>query len=208
MPVITIDPTETLPPGSVSVGATNWNGGLEATTHLIGLGHRRIAFLGGPTSSVPSMERYQGYLSALAMHGVSRDEALATFGPFAYETGLREGRRLLSLPEGERPTAVFAASDTTAIGVCEAARERGLMIPTDLSVVGFDDCDIASWTTPGLTTVHQPLALMGGEAVRMVLNHAEGQLLQSAAPVQLTTTLTVRASTAPPTCQGTPPRSS
>ncbi|MDU0348735.1 LacI family DNA-binding transcriptional regulator [Actinomyces sp. MRS3W] len=198
LPVVLIDPSGNQERGVASIGATNWNGGLEATEYLIGLGHERIAHIGGPRDSVPARERHQGYLSALQMHSLPTDDTLVSSGPFTYDNGLRQGRMLLSLPESKRPTAVFAASDTTALGFYEAVREAGLRIPEDFSVVGFDDTDMAGWAAPRLTTVRQPLFRMGQEAVRMIVDNHRGRPLLTTTPVRLSTRLVIRDSATAP----------
>ncbi|MCI6411818.1 LacI family DNA-binding transcriptional regulator [Schaalia hyovaginalis] len=194
---LAIDPASPPPAGTASIGATNWNGGVEATQHLIALGHRRIAFVKGPEDSVPGHERFEGYLSALRMNRIPYEPNLVTGDEYSYENGLTAGRSLLSGPKRERPTAIFASNDVTAIGVFEAARELGIRIPEELSVIGFDDTDLARWTTPALTTVHQPLVEMGARAVRTVLLMTKEADGAASAPIQLTTRLVVRNSTAP-----------
>lgn len=200
LPLVVIDPANALPPHVASIGATNWNGGVEATQHLLDLGHKRIAFIRGTTGSVPSAERLQGYLSALGMRGMAPDPQLIVGDEFSYAAGSRAARDLLSLPQGIRPTAIFASADSLALGVYEAAHEHGLSIPKDLSVVGFDDSMIAEITTPGLTTVRQPLEDMGAAAVRYLVDVGKGRPTTTG-PLRLATRLVIRASTAPP-----PPR--
>ena len=198
LPLVAIDPANALPPTVMSIGATNWNGGVEAAQHLIDQGHRRIGFVKGPPESVPATERLQGYVSALHMNGLSLDSALVVDGGYTHELGLRAGRELLSRPEGERPTAIFAPCDPTAMGVCEAARQLGIQVPQELSVVGFDDTILAGLAVPGLTTVHQPLQGMGAAAVRRLLDVAAGRPVEPG-HVRLATRLVVRHSTAPVT---------
>lgn len=193
---VAIDPATPPPPGTVSIGATNWNGGVAATQHLISLGHRRIAFVKGPTDSVPCHERFEGYMSALRMNGIRYEPGLVQGHDFSYENGLEVGRALLSMPPDLAPTAVFTANDTAAIGVYEAARELGIRIPEDLSVIGFDDTDIARWATPALTTVHQPLLEMGAQAVHAILSITNGEVSAPSGPIQLLTRLVERNSTA------------
>lgn len=193
--LVVVDPLGPLPETVTSVGATNWTGGLQATEHLLGLGHRRIACAGGSKSSAPARERLYGFRSAMENAGVPVDPALVRDVGFTYESGLRMGMQLLALPDP--PTAIFAGSDPSAMGVLEAARRARLRVPEDLSVVGFDDTQIAAWSSPQLTTVRQPLAEMGWVALRTALRLAsERPLLEH--PVQLATTLVVRASTASP----------
>ncbi|GGC88736.1 LacI family transcriptional regulator [Tersicoccus solisilvae] len=193
-PLVVMDPSTSTPAGVRSVGATNWRGGMQATEHLLGLGHRRIAFVGAPFASTPGEERRAGYAAALAAAGLPVDPRLTVPGSFRFEDGLAV-TGLLRGPEP--PTAVFGASDAVALGVLEAARREGLRVPADLSVIGFDDSYAASSASPPLTTINQPLAEMGHVAVRAALAGVRGEVATSA-PVQLGTRLVVRASTAPP----------
>ncbi|EID56039.1 transcriptional regulator [Saccharomonospora xinjiangensis XJ-54] len=194
VPLVVIDPLNLPRVDVTSVGATNFSGGLSATEHLLSLGHRRIGFVGGPVRAACGQARLHGYRAALEKAGVSPDTDLALHGAFSYPAGLEMGNRLLEAPEP--PTAVFAASDTTALGVIEAARRRGLRVPDDLSVVGFDDTILASLATPALTVVRQPLPDMGRVALRTLLRLAAGESLDSH-HVELATQLVVRDSTAP-----------
>lgn len=195
---IAIDPASPPPEGTTSIGATNWNGGLAATEHLIGLGHRRIAFIRGGANSVPAQERFEGYVSALRQHRIDLDPAMVLGEGFTYENGRDSARTLLSRPESLRPTAIVSSNDVIAIGVYEAARELGLSIPFDLSVVGFDDTDLARWSAPRLTTIHQPLHEMGVQAVRTILAMTREADQSRFNPIQLTTHLVERHSTAAP----------
>jgi LacI family transcriptional regulator, galactose operon repressor len=189
------DPTADPDRGSPTIGATNWAGGMSATQHLLGLGHRRIALIAGPQRLLCSRARLDGYRSALESAGVTVDAALIVEGDFRHRSGFEAGRRLLGLPE--RPTAVFAASDQMAFGLYEAVRQAGLRIPEDLSVVGFDDLPETRWSSPPLTTVRQPLAEMGALAARTALRLVRGEPLEGP-HVELATDLLVRQSTAPP----------
>ncbi|MGV8846444.1 substrate-binding domain-containing protein [Tessaracoccus sp.] len=200
LPLVALDPANALPPHIASIGATNWSEGVDATQHLLDLGHRRIAFIRGTTGSVPSNERLQGYLSALGMRGMAPDTRLIVGDDFSHAAGKRAADDLLALPEKIRPTAIFASSDSLALGVYESAHEHGFSIPQDLSVVGFDDSMIAEITTPGLTTVRQPLEDMGGAAVRYLVDVRKGRPTTSG-PLRLATQLVTRASTAPPPTQ-------
>jgi LacI family transcriptional regulator len=195
MPVVVIDPLN-LPSARVtSVGSTNFAGGLLATQHLLDLGHRRIAYLGGPAAAACNQARMHGYRGAMEAGGVPVPDGYERTGRFSYEHGIAGGAALLDLPDP--PTAVFAGSDETALGVIEAARVRGLRIPEDLSVVGFDDTPVARLAAPPLTTVRQPLREMGAVAVRTALRLAAGERVDSH-HVELATELVVRQSTAPP----------
>ena len=192
-PVVLVDPGAQPVAGVPSIGAGNWTGGLAATEHLIRLGHRRIGTITGRLGAPCGRQRLDGYRAALGRAGLVADPALIAEGDFEYESARRSADAMLRLPDP--PTALFAASDQQAMGVYEAARRHGLRVPDDLSVVGFDDIPTAGWMSPPLTTVRQPLAEMAVLAVRMLLAGDAGPVRERA---ELTTTLVVRASTAPP----------
>jgi LacI family transcriptional regulator len=195
IPLVVIDPVNPPPPDVPSVGATNWAGGLAATEHLLGLGHRRIGAIAGPSDYLCSRARIDGYRSGLERAGIRFDPALVRNGDFEHEGGFIRGGELLDMPHP--PTAIFAGSDQQAFGVYEAARQRGLRVPQDLSLVGFDELPIARWVSPPLTTVRQPLAEMGRAAAQMLGELIEGLSLRSTR-VELSTELIVRESTAAP----------
>ncbi|GII59128.1 transcriptional regulator [Planotetraspora thailandica] len=195
IPFVVVDPEGEPAPGVASVGATNWHGGLAATRHLLELGHTRIGVIGGPADMLCSRARIDGYRAALETAGVEPDPELIRFGDFLVNSGRDHGHSLLSLPNP--PTAIFAGSDLQAFGVFEAARQRGLRVPDDLSVVGFDDLPLARSAWPPLTTVRQPLQEMAALAARMVLALGRRETLE-ARRVELATDLIVRESTAPP----------
>jgi len=193
---VVVDHRGELGPDVPSVGATNWAGGRAATEHLLSLGHRRIAVIGGPPSHASSNERVAGYRAAMAGSGVAADEALVRMGPFDEEAGYAQARALLDLPRP--PTAIFASCDRQAMGVYNAVRAGGLTVPHHISVVGFDDVPLAALVSPALTTVRQPLREMGRVATTMLLRQIAGEPLDSQR-VELATTLIVRASSSPPT---------
>jgi LacI family transcriptional regulator len=196
VPYVLIDPAAELPdPKVATVGATNWAGGLAATRHLLGLGHRRIAVIGGPVAMLCSRARISGYVEALASAGVEIDPALVRNGSFHHIGGYQAARELFEL--AEPPTAIFACSDEQAFGVAEAARVTGRRVPEDLSVVGFDDIPISRWFSPPLTTVRQPLAEMGRIAAEMLSTMIDGREPHGR-QVELATELVVRSSTGPP----------
>jgi len=195
IPLVMVDPANLPEPDLPSVGATNWAGGIAATDHLVELGHRRIGAITGPMEYLCSLARIDGYRSALERAGLPFDPSLVQHGDFMHEGGLTRGGDLLDL--SDRPTAIFAGSDQQALGVYEAARQRGLRIPEDLSVVGFDDLPVGRWVSPPLTTVRQPLTEMGQAAAEMLGTLIEGQPLASRR-IELATELVVRGSTAAP----------
>jgi DNA-binding LacI/PurR family transcriptional regulator len=192
IPLIVIDPPEEPGEGIRSVGTTNWQGGMTATRHLVELGHRRIGVIGGPGDLWSSRARLAGYRAALLAAGLAVDEALVRRDEFTVPGGKMQARQLLAL--GEPPTAIVAGNDNQAFGVLQALGERGLRAPDDMSVIGFDDVPVATWATPALTTVHQPLAAMAATAFRMLRSHATAG---PAEPhhIELATTLVIRDST-------------
>jgi DNA-binding LacI/PurR family transcriptional regulator len=195
VPLVVIDPPEE-PAGSTrSVGTTNWQGGLTATRHLIDLGHRRIAAIGGPDGLWSCHARLDGYRSALRRAGLPVDENLVRSGELCAEDGRRLAGELLAA--ADPPTAIIAANDAQAFGVLQALGTRRLRCPDDISVIGFDDIPIATWSTPPLTTIRQPLAAMAATAFWMLTRPADN-VSDSPRHIELETTLIARESTAPP----------
>ncbi|MET7400577.1 LacI family DNA-binding transcriptional regulator [Dactylosporangium sp. NPDC005572] len=192
IPLAVIDPAGVPALDVPTVGATNWAGGLSATQHLLSLGHRRIGFIAGPTRLLCSRARLDGYGAALAAADLRIEPELVQPGDFHHESGCAGADALLALETP--PTAIFAASDQMAFGAFEAVRRRGLRVPDDVSVVGFDDLPESRWTSPPLTTVRQPLTEMGLLAARTVLRMAAGEEIETPR-VELATELVVRHST-------------
>jgi DNA-binding LacI/PurR family transcriptional regulator len=195
IPLVVLDPISVPATNVPSVGASNWNGGLSATRHLLELGHRRIAVITGPPWALSSRARLDGYRTALEAAGIPADPALIREGEFQIADGVNHTLALLRL--ADPPTAVFAFNDGMAIGAYQAANRAGLRIPDELSVVGFDDYPLDQWLAPPLTTVRQPLGDMGAAAARMIVELARGGTLQ-ADRLELPTRLMVRESTAAP----------
>lgn len=152
---------------SAAVG-DDWLGGHLATRHLVDLGHRRIALVGGPTYATSAAGRRQGYLDALQEAGIAVDEALMVSGGFAVEDGETAALTLLTRPD--RPTAVFAVNDHVAIGVLSIAARLGLRIPEDLSVVGYNDIPVVAKLPVPLTTVRVPFAQIAAGALSLLLD--------------------------------------
>jgi LacI family transcriptional regulator len=200
VPIVVIDPLTMPRARIISVGSTNFTGGLTATHHLLDLGHRRIAYVGGPATAACNQARLHGYRGAMEGAGTRIGKGYVRIGQFRYEDGVVEGAALLALPQP--PTAIFAGNDETALGVLEAARALGLRVPAELSVVGFDDTEIARVASPPLTTVAQPLRRMGAVALRTALRLAAGDKVDSH-HVELATELIVRSSTAVPSPEST-----
>jgi len=174
------------------------HGGRLATQHLLALGHKRIAFVGDDWPPGygfrAATRRHQGYLEALRDAGLPTPDAYVRKGPFGRVTAHRLTRELLALPEP--PTAIFAASDTQALGVLEAITAAGLTVPDEVSVIGFDDLEVAAYV--GLTTVRQPLHLSGRRSTELLLaslNHSPGAPVEEQLPLELV----VRQTTGPPT---------
>jgi LacI family xylobiose transport system transcriptional regulator len=195
IPFVVMDPAGDPGDDVPAIGATNWQGGLAATRHLIELGHRRIGVIGGPGGMMCSRARIDGYRAALETAGIAFDPRLVRNGNFHHVAGYTEALEMLRLPD--RPTAVFTGNDLQALGLYEAARELGLAIPGDVSVVGFDDLPLARWISPPLTTVRQPLTEMAEAAARLVIDLSRGNE-PSTLRVDLATRLIERASSAPP----------
>lgn len=191
--VVVVDPAGIPSMDVPTIGATNTTGGRHATEYLITLGHKRIGFITGPPRLVCSQERLDGYRAAGQAAGIAVDDELIREGNFYHESGFTGGKALLELKNP--PTAIFASSDQMALGVYEAVRQRGLRVPDDVSVIGFDDLPEVRWSSPPLTTVRQPLAEMGRLAAHTVLRLAQGEKIESPR-VELATELIVRDSTA------------
>jgi len=172
-----------------AIAAGNWDGGFKATEYLIKLGHQRIGFVTGNLSMGCATDRLDGYCAALKKHGISMNEDLIYEGNFFQPDGYEAGKALLGLPDP--PTAIFASNDVMAFGVMEAVRDRGLRIPSDISIVGFDAIPQSALVHPPLTTVRQPLEEMGRMAVRSLLDLIEDPR-RSAERVVLPTDLIVR----------------
>ena len=193
-PLVVVDPRTTVPRGMVSISAAHFSGARAVTRHLIELGHRRIGVITGPPHWHTRDDRVGGHLAALAEAGVLGGPELMRDGEPATRTGVRSGGELLDLRP--RPSAVVCFNDKVAAGVLEAAAVRGLRVPADLSVTGFDDIDISRATTPRLTTVRQPLQEMARTAVTMLIRQLDGHA-HEALSMELETRLIVRDSTGP-----------
>lgn len=166
VPLVVVD--REVPGVAVDTVLTNHaQGGRLATQHLIDLGHRRIACISGNSDVSPSAERVTGYRETLEKNDLFYDERLVVKGDFQYESGYEATRHLLMMEKP--PTAIFACNDLMAVGCISAARELGLRVPNDLSVVGFDDVRLASFTNPPLTTIVQPKVEIGTLATKMLL---------------------------------------
>jgi LacI family transcriptional regulator len=194
LPFVVIDPRTPVPRDIASVSAAHLAGARAITSHLIGLGHRRIAVIGGPEEWLASDARLAGHAAALAEVRVLPSADLVRHAEPTVEHGYRAANELLDL--ADRPTAIVGFSDKSAVGALRAAAERGLSVPGDLSVTGFDDIDLSRATNPMLTTVRQPLEEMGRMAVSLLRRLIDGYEVE-ALHIELATHLVVRDSTGP-----------
>lgn len=181
--------------GVLSVDTDNVRGTELAMTHLVGLGHTRIAHLAGRPNLSSAIERRVVFHRELIRAGLPDLPEFTLPGSFEPGPGYDYARRLLSLPS--RPTAIFAANDTLALAAIEAAKDLGLSVPGDLSVVGFDDRPIAAVLSAGLTTVRQPLMEIGATGAEMLISQLEGRD-PGPTPRIFEPNLVIRHSTAPP----------
>jgi LacI family transcriptional regulator len=193
-PFVVVDPRAPMPRDIAAVSAAHFAGARTITRHLVDLGHRRVGVIAGPHNWLASDARLAGHTSALANVGVLPDPELVRSGKATAQFGYYAANELLSLPQ--RPTALVGFNDKVAVGALAAAAQHGLRVPEDLSVVGFDDIDLAQATRPLLTTMRQPLQEMGRLAVSLLIRLMERQRLD-ALHVELATELIVRDSTGP-----------
>lgn len=149
------------------VDSTNWQGAYDAVTYLIKLGHRKIVHLTGLPGLQSAVDRLAGYKAALQDHGIEVRNDYIVEGNFMQSQGYAKTQEIITM--SDRPTALFAANDLSALGAIEAARDHGLSIPNDISIIGFDNISQGLITYPKLTTIHQSLAEMGRIAVQLLL---------------------------------------
>jgi LacI family transcriptional regulator len=194
-PFVVVDPREPPPDGIACVSAMHASGAKQAIQHLLDLGHRRIGAIAGAPGWYATEERLIGFQAALAGAGMLLDPELVFYSDWRMPRGMEAAERLLSLPDP--PTAIFGFNDNVAIGVLHVARRLGLSVPDDLSVIGFDDTELATTVTPQLTSVRQPLAELGRTGVSLLMRILERQRVD-ALRMELSTTLVVRETTAPP----------
>ena len=196
IPTVLVD-REIADPACDLVETAHMQGGLLAVRHLLSLGHKRIACIGGPAGVMPSEQRIEGWRMALAEAGATPDiakaDALLWRGGFTSQGGYEAMHAILRTEQA--PSAVFVCNDLMAIGALRAAHESGVRVPDDLSIVGFDDIELSAYTSPALTTVAQPKERIGALAVDMLLERVGGKR-RDARKVVLQPELRVRASTA------------
>ena len=193
VPVVLVNSrSEQRGPYTFSVSVDNHHGGYLATRHLVDAGHRRIAYVSGAADHSDDLARMEGYRQALREAGIDADPALLVPGTGRIGGGERALPALLA--PSDRPTAVFCYNDMTAVGLLRAARKKGVRIPRDLAVVGFDDIPLASFVVPSLSTVAQPKRRLGQRATEMVLDLLLGsrQAKGTLSNVTMQGTLTIR----------------
>ncbi len=173
----------------------NFTGSYEAVAHMLSYGHKRVAFIQGLPGTYTNTERLRGYRQALRDHGGDEDDALVVGGDFREENGYLETKLLMTMPN--RPTAIFATSDLITLGALKAIYEEGLDIPSDVSMVMFDDFDFAPFLKCPITAVRQPKELMGEMAVKLLVDELRGES-KGGKRVVLKTQLVVRKSVAAP----------
>jgi LacI family transcriptional regulator len=173
----------------------NYRGGYLATEYLLSLGHRRIGCITGPSDVTPSADRVRGYRDALTAAGLPVDESLIVKGDFRYVSGASGVQQLLDLKEP--PTAIFACNDAMAMAAMAVIRQRGFAIPDDMSIVGFDDIPQASFTSPPLTTVAQPIQDIGRIATDLLIERMSGSTSRPSQRIVLDVKLVIRGSCAP-----------
>ncbi len=195
VPLVAVDPLSEIS-FVPSVACDSYQGARLAVRHLIELGHRRIAHLTGEPHRLSAQERLRAYRETMAAAGLSVASEDIVEAGYLEEPGRRATRRLLA--RRDRPTAIFAANDVSALGAMSAIHETGLNIPGDISLVGFDDIPAGSQVRPGLTTLRQPYAEMGQKAVELLLAMRAGRSPSSKAHILLPTELVVRGTTASP----------
>jgi DNA-binding LacI/PurR family transcriptional regulator len=195
LPVVVVDePIAGLPPVHTVV-MDDYAGGYQATSYLVALGHRRIAFVSGPAELGSVQERYRGYCDALRKGGIETEGQVSLAGQFTEQFGMSALPHLLA--PADPPTAAFVASDYIALGVISAAKAHGIRVPEDLSVVGFDDIRFSQYVQPRLTTIRSPLDRLAQLGVELLFERLADPRAPARAEV-LPVELVIRESAAPP----------
>ena len=178
----------------------NYRGGYLATEYLISLGHHRIGCITGPSDTTPSADRVHGYVDAFTAAGLPVDDNLIVKGDFRYRSGAEGTRQLLD--REEPPTAIFVCNDVMSMAAMAVVRERGLNIPDDISIIGFDDIPLASFTSPPLTTIAQPIQEIGKIATDLLIERMSRSSSRPSQRIVLDVQLVVRNSCGPRRTQG------
>jgi LacI family transcriptional regulator len=188
-----------------SVTIQNYRGARDIVSHLISLGHRRIAMVNGAQGTFDASERMRGYHAALKEAGIRPSRSLECDGRFTEAGGYEATKALLE--RNPRPTAIFAANDSMAIGALSALREAGIRVPEDMSVAGFDDIPLARYMDPPLSSVKVPIAELGTRAIEMLLNAITHKNSHKRRHEKLCTGLVIRSSCGAPSSERPPPPS-
>lgn len=175
----------------------NYTAGVLAASHLLNLGHKKLACLAGPLKIKICRERFYGFLDTLEKSGIGLRKELIEEGDFKIEEGRKAMNRILSFSPLEQPTAVFSMNDLMAIGAIQAIRERGLSVPGDISIIGLDNIPLCNVVSPPLTTIAQPFDEMAKEGLSLLLKLIEGRKIRKTIIV-VQPQLVIRSSTAPP----------
>lgn len=195
IPVVVIDPIDDVDDDVMSVAIDNWTAGYQAGKHLTGLGHTRIGVIRGPMGMQTALARFNGFMSALMQAGVETPGEYIRDGDyFPAEASYAAACELITLRE--RPTAIFCCNDLSAVNTYRAARQYGLRLPEDLSVMGFDDIFPAEYLKPSLSSVHQPFSQIAQRAVDMIVSTRAGDEVEQ--HVIFPTRVVARESTVPP----------
>jgi len=195
LPVVVVDePIAGLPPVS-SVVMDDYAGGYQATSYLVALGHRRIAFVSGPAELGSVQERYRGYCDALRVASIDAEGQVNLAGQFTEQFGMSALPHLLAA--AEPPTAAFVASDYIALGVLSAAEVHGIRVPDDLSIVGFDDIRFSQYVRPRLTTIRSPVDRLAQQGVELLFERLQDPTAPARTQV-LPVELVIRESAAAP----------
>lgn len=175
IPLVVVDRATNLPQVD-EIFTENKQGGLIATEYLIDLGHERIGCITGPSFLTPSSQRVEGYYEAMQSRGIVPQESWVVTGYFQHESGYRACQQLIQL--NPRPTAIFVCNDLMAVGALCAIHEAGLSVPQDISIIGYDDIPLASYTVPRLTTIAQPAEQIGQMAVERLIDRLQDSELE------------------------------
>jgi LacI family transcriptional regulator len=177
IPAVTVararPPSENGPVDKMNVGIDDYVAALRMTQYLLGLGHKRIGLIRGHPRHMASAERHRGFVDALTEAGIDPADAPVEQGYFSYRSGIAAAERLLD--RDPRPTAIFASNDDMAAAAVGVAHRRGLDVPGDISIVGFDDTSLATTVWPELTTVKQPISAMAEAALELLLTDLRGR---------------------------------
>jgi LacI family transcriptional regulator len=197
VPVVLIDPMSTPPSGVASVGVANWAGGRMAAEYLVSRGHRRMGVVAGHARHLYSRARVDGFRAAADTASGSSAAVSVAYGGWNRVKAAAAAHTLLDNDPGI--TGMFACSDPMALGIYDTLYERGLRIPEDISVLGFDDLPEAQCVSPALTTIRQPSTELGAAAVKLLidLSRSDDGGIRPPARMELATELVVRASTGP-----------